>query len=93
MRNAVGFYWTLPVPWAGFTELPTDIDAAAGASRTIGYQRALIRRHAKAEKLNLIREEVFLEIEPDRGSRSIHAPLNRLAKTPSDHRTPANQVT
>ena len=35
MRNAVGFYWTLPVPWAGFVELPEDIDAAAKASRTI----------------------------------------------------------
>jgi hypothetical protein len=80
MRNAVGFYWTLPVPWAGFETLPADIDAAARASQTIRYQRALIRRHAKAEKYDLIREEVFLEIEPDRGSRDIRDPLNRLAK-------------
>jgi hypothetical protein len=28
-RNAVGFYWTLPVPWAGFTSLLREIDEAA----------------------------------------------------------------
>ena len=42
--RAVGFYWTLPVPWAGFTDLPTDVDEAAAQSRTIRYQRDLIRR-------------------------------------------------
>ena len=42
-RNAVGFYWTLPVPWAGFTDLPKDIDAAVKASRTIRYQVQRVR--------------------------------------------------
>ena len=42
-RNAVGFYWTLPVPWAGFTALPEKIEDAAKVSRTIRYQMQLIR--------------------------------------------------
>lgn len=78
MRNAVGFYWTLPVPWAGFTELPKDIDAAAKASRTIRYQRELIRRHAKENSHQLVEEQVFLEIAPDRGSRYVLDALRPL---------------
>lgn len=69
MRNAVGFYWTLPVPWADFTTLPEDIDAAAKVSRTIRYQCELIRRHARESDYQLVAEKVFLEIAPDRGSR------------------------
>lgn len=79
-RQAVGFYWTLPVPWAGFTKLPDRIDEAAEASRTILYQREAIRRYAKDQRYQLIHEEVFLEIEPDRGSEVIHAPLNKVEK-------------
>lgn len=78
MRNAVGFYWTLPVPWAGFTELPEDIDAAAKTSRTIRYQRELIRRHAKENSYQLVEEKVFLEIAPDRGSRYVLDALRPL---------------
>jgi len=71
--NAVGFYWTLPVPWAGFTELPTDVDEAAAQSRTIRYQRDLIRRYVSDHAMDLIHEAVFLEIEPDRGTRKVEA--------------------
>lgn len=78
MRNAVGFYWTLPVPWAGFTELPNDTDAAAKASRTIRYQCELIRRHAKDNGYQLVAEQVFLEIAPDRGSQYILDALRPL---------------
>ena len=78
MRNAVGFYWTLPVPWAGFKTLPEDIDAAAKASRTIRYQCAMIRRHAKENNYRLVSEKVFLEIEPDRGSHEILDTLKPL---------------
>lgn len=76
--NAVGFYWTLPVPWAGFTKLPNDINEAAKASRTIRYQRDLIRHYAKDEGYCLVHEEVFLEIEPDRGSELIPEPLAKV---------------
>lgn len=79
-RNAVGFYWTLPVPWAGFIKLPSDIDEAAKVSRTIRYQRDLIRRYAKEEGLELIHEEVFLELEPDRGSPEIIPELERIER-------------
>ncbi|MDM7459424.1 MAG: hypothetical protein P3W94_008770 [Paracoccus sp. (in: a-proteobacteria)] len=78
MRNAVGFYWTLPVPWAGFTTLPDDIDAAAKVSRTIQYQCELIRRYAKANNVTLVAEKVFLEIAPDRGSQYVLDALRPL---------------
>ena len=78
MRKAIGFYWTLPVPWAGFTTLPEEIDAAAGASRTIRYQRDLIRRHAGQTALALVAEKVFLEIAPDRTSRHVLDALKPL---------------
>ncbi len=55
-QAAVGFYWTLPVPWAGFTELPKDVDRAAEFSRTIRYQREIIRRYAREHHLQLIHE-------------------------------------
>lgn len=64
----VGFYWTLPVPWAGFTALPGDIEAAAKASRTIRYQRDRVRRWVAEEKDALVDEAVFLELAPDRGT-------------------------
>lgn len=75
MAHAVGFYWTLPVPWTGFTRLPKQVDEAAKVSKTIRYQRDLIRRYALAEHYELIHEEVFLEIEPDRGSDFVIRPL------------------
>lgn len=42
-RTFIGFYWTLPVPWAGFTKLNlSNIDKAAEQSRTIALQRRSI---------------------------------------------------
>lgn len=41
--NYIGFYWTLPVNWAGFTTLPADADEAAKGSLTIRYQVDLVR--------------------------------------------------
>ncbi len=78
-RKAVGFYWTLSVPWLGFTTLPRNIDQAAEASRTIRYQRDAIRRHAKDNGYDLVHEETFLEIAPDRGSDLVEGPLERVA--------------
>jgi hypothetical protein len=71
MNRYVGFYWTLPVPWAGFTSLPKNPEAAAKASRAIAYQRERVRRWVKAEGGQLVHEEVFLELAPDRGSEHI----------------------
>ncbi|MCV2891409.1 recombinase family protein [Ruegeria aquimaris] len=77
-RPAIGFYWTLPVPWAGFTSLSADPEEAAGQSRTIRYQREVIRRYAKENGFELVAEHVFLEIEPDRVSDQMQATLVSL---------------
>lgn len=74
----IGFYWTLPVPWAGFTSLPADPDAAAKESRTIRYQVERVRRWVKDEGGRLIAEEVFLELAADRGSEQIVPAIDRL---------------
>jgi hypothetical protein len=68
MRRFVGFYWTLPAPFAKFTVLPDDIDAAAEKSTTIRYQRERVRRWVKEEKGALRAERAFLELAPDRGT-------------------------
>ncbi|CUJ83577.1 hypothetical protein PH7735_00280 [Shimia thalassica] len=81
MTKAVGFYWTLPVTWAQFTDLPSDVEAAAAESNTIRYQMQMIRRYAKDHGFGLIREEVFLEISPDRGSVHIQDSLEALEDT------------
>ncbi len=79
-RKAVGFYWTLPVPWAGFTNLcEGDIEEACRRSRTIRYQREACRRHAHECKVEIIHEIAFLEIEPDRGTEHIEGPLKKIA--------------
>lgn len=75
----MGFYWTLPVPWAGFTNLSADVDEAAKQSRTIHYQRDLVRGWAKENGFDLVREGVFLELAPDRGGELILPPLEQLA--------------
>ncbi|WP_096787629.1 recombinase family protein [Rhodobacter sp. CZR27] len=86
MRNAVGFYWTLPVPWQGFTALPREADAAARLSTTVRYQVQLIRRHAKTNDLKLVHEEVFMELAPDRGTRHVADGLKRVVPICREHR-------
>ncbi len=80
MEKAVGFYWTLPVPWASFVDLPSDVEEASKYSRTIRYQMELIRRYAKMHSYDLIREEIFIEIAPDRGSALIQDSLDAIEK-------------
>ena len=83
--KAVAFYWTLPVPWADFTRLPAAIDDAAKASRTIRFQRETIHDYARRQGLELVHEEAFLEIHPDRGSNTITDALNKAACICRDH--------
>lgn len=80
-KKFLGFYWTLPVPWAGFSALSKDIDRAAEQSLTIHYQCELVRRWVKNEGGVLFAEEVFLELEPDRGSEHISHDLSRALET------------
>ena len=78
VMNYIGFYWTLPVPWAGFNDLPSDPDEAAKASKTIRYQVERVRRWVNDAKGVLVAERVFLEIHPDRGSESIVPEIDRM---------------
>ena len=80
MENAVGFYWTLPVTWAQFVDLPKKVEAAATNSKTIRYQMEMIRSYARDHGYDLIHEEVFLEIEPDRGSIHIQSALETIER-------------
>ncbi|MFG6574167.1 hypothetical protein ACGYLO_21630 [Sulfitobacter sp. 1A13353] len=79
MKSAIGFYWTLPVPWAGFTKLPADPDEAAVVSQTIRYQRELVHRYARENRWQIDDEITFLELEFDRASNYVRDPLERVA--------------
>lgn len=74
----IAFYWTLPVKWAGFTQLPKTADEAAKASWTIRYQVERVRRWVKAEKGTLLREAVFMDTAPDRGTNAIQTEIGKL---------------
>lgn len=72
MEKAVGFYWTLPVPWISepFTRLSSDVEQAAKESRTIRYQMEVVRRWAPRNDYAIVKEGVYLELEPDRAGRT-----------------------
>jgi len=76
----VGFYWTFPVKWAGFTDLSSDADEAARQSRTIRYQRELVQRHVRERRGELVDELVFLEVSPDRGTPHVRDGLARARR-------------
>jgi hypothetical protein len=80
VERFASFLWTLPVPWAGFTQLPADPGEAAALSRTIRWQRELIRRWAADDGGEIVHEEVFLELSPDRGSAVMEPALDRLLR-------------
>lgn len=76
MRAAyVGFYWTLPVTWADFRRLPSDIDGAARASRTIRYQRERVRQWAREQAVNLVGEIAFMDVRTDRATEAVRDAL------------------
>lgn len=83
---AVGFYWTMPVPWAGFTDVPKHVDAAATVSLTIRYQRDLIRRYAKSHRMDLIHEAAFVEVAPDRGTEQLPKTMCKVETICQDNR-------
>lgn len=74
----VGFYWTLPVPRFGFTKLPETAEEAAAESRTIRYQRELVRRYA-VERCGgrIVGEVPWMEERPDRGGHFAEAYLEK----------------
>lgn len=67
------FYWTYPVPWAGFRRLSRDIEKAAEQSLTIRYSRAAVHAHLSQIGGQLLPhgEVVRLERYADRGSQRL----------------------
>ena len=78
-RNIVGFYWTLPVNWAGFRKLPSNVDDAAAVSRTIRYQRERVRRYVTEEHSALVEEIAFMDMQPDRATEIVQEELRPIA--------------
>ena len=76
-QQFVGFYWTLPVYWAEFRDLPVDITAAAEASKTIRYQRRRVQRYVDEERGELIEEIAFMDVRTDRATEVVEAELRR----------------
>ena len=76
MKSAcVGFYWTLPITWADFRRLPSDIDGAAQASRTIRYQRERVQQWVRAEALSHVGEIAFMDVRTDRATEEVREAL------------------
>ncbi|KXV23121.1 hypothetical protein, partial [Gluconobacter oxydans] len=67
-KSYVALAWTRPVPWLGFDRFSSDIDAAAMQSRTIRYQRDLIRQYVQDVQGVLEKEVALLELSPDRAT-------------------------
>lgn len=74
------FYWTFPVPWIGFRNLPASVDEAAAASKTIRYSRSRVQTHVAQTGGVLLRgsEVAMMELEPDRGSPELGDALGQL---------------
>jgi hypothetical protein len=68
MRNAVGFYWTRPVNWADFKFLPKDVEAAAERSKTIRYQREVVRQWTADNAYRLVYEIAYIDTRTDRAT-------------------------
>jgi hypothetical protein len=71
----VGFYWTLPVKWADFRRLPSDVEGAAAASQTIRYQRERVRQWAREEAVSLVGEIAFMDVRTDRATEEVRDTL------------------
>ena len=67
----LGLYWTLPVNWAGYRDLPPGVDAAAVASKTIRYQRERVQRHVQDIGGDLVDEIVFMDTRTDRPTDAV----------------------
>ena len=80
----VGVYWTLPVNWAGFQDLPPDVNAAAAASRTIRYQRERVRGWVREQGSTLLGEVAFMDTRTDRATDAVRDVLRRAAPAYAD---------
>lgn len=69
-RQYIGLYWTLPVTWKRFYDLPEDLDAAAARSTTIRYQRERVRRWVDSDGApgELVGHIHYIDVRPDRAT-------------------------
>ncbi|WP_114944807.1 recombinase family protein [Microvirga calopogonii] len=81
----VGFYWTFPIQWAGFTHLSSDAEEAEKQSKTIRYQRKRIMDWVSKEDGDLIKEFTFLETRNDRGTEYVREVLDKAIQTCIDN--------
>lgn len=81
----IGIYWTLPVNWAGFRSLPSDVDAAAAASRTIHYQRERVRGYVRQQSGTLLGELAFMDTRTDRATDAVRDVLRRAMPAYAGH--------
>lgn len=65
--------------WAGFRDLPPDVDAAAAASRTIRYQRERVRGWVREDGGTLLGEVAFMDTRTDRATDAVLDVLRRAA--------------
>ncbi|MBF0871521.1 hypothetical protein [Gluconobacter japonicus] len=86
-KSYVALTWTRPVPWAGFDRLSSDINAAAKQSRTIRYQRDLIRQYVREVHGVLEKEVALLELAPDRATPESLKILENLVRECSSQAT------
>ncbi len=63
--------------WAGFRDLPPDVDAAAAASRTICYQRERVRGWVRQHGGTLLGEVAFMDTRTDRATDAVRNVLRR----------------
>ena len=84
-KRYIGVYWTLPVNWAGFRDLPQDVDAAAAASRTIRYQRERVRRWVCEQDGTLLGEVAFMDTRTDRATDAVRDVLHRALPAYAGH--------
>jgi hypothetical protein len=88
MDAFVGFYWTLPVNWSDFRSLPSDVKVATAKSRTIRYQRALVRNWVRDEPpAELVDEIAFMDTRPDRATEAV----KEHSQKPGRHLITANR--
>jgi hypothetical protein len=76
----VGFYWTLPLPTLGFIELSDDADVASAQSKSIRYQREVIKVWIAEERGGLVGEVTFLEVQPDRATDAVGHYVKKAAE-------------
>ncbi len=80
-KKAIGFYWTLPVTWRD-VPVPdvSDIEKAAQRSKTLAWQREAVQRWARENGYEIIKEQAYLELQPDRVLPYVEDELKGLAE-------------